>query len=444
MSQLIRSAFGKGFKFGVATSSYQIEGAVNDGGRGASIWDEFCKLEGKIKFGHTGDVTCDHYHRMEEDVELMKWLGIDAYRFSVAWPRVIPNGRGPINETGLDFYERFVDRLLDVGIEPCVTLYHWDLPVALTDGWLSRETVHAFAEYADIVGRRLGDRVSLWLTHNEPWCQAFLGYEMGLFAPGHSSLKDALLAAHHLLVSHGLGVQALRTYVKAPIGIAPNFMPIEPASDRKEDILAAQRFDGYFNRWFIEPVLGLGYPKDMVEIYGSAMPTVTHEDMQCIAQPLDVVGVNYYERAVMENDPLGGVLRCKGVKEGNYPRTADREVYPVGLLHQLRRLHSDYGLCRLVITENGAAFPDEIAADGKIHDFERSEFFRSHLEKILEAQSEGIGVEGYFAWSLMDNFEWHCGYSLRYGLVYVDFETQKRTPKDSAHYYREVIRRESS
>jgi beta-glucosidase len=440
MLPIARNAFGRDFKFGVATSSYQIEGAIHEGGRGSSIWDEFCEKQGAIRGGDTGAVACDHYHRMPEDVEMMDWLGVDAYRFSIAWPRVLPDGRGAANEAGLDFYERLVDRLLAKGIEPCVTLYHWDLPAKLEGGWLSRDTTQAFAEYAEVVAKRLGDRVALWMTHNEPWCQAFLGYHHGIFAPGRHDIKEGLLCAHHLLVSHGLGVQALRAHVKAPVGIAPNFMPAYPASQDPRDVAAAKRQDGYFNRWFLEPALGLGYPTDMVELYGSAMPKVTPEDLCLIAQPIDVVGVNYYERIVVEDAPDADILRVRAVKEGDYPRTLDREVYPEGLLDQLRRLHHEYGIARIVITENGSAFNDGVAADGAIHDSGRIEFIQAHLAKILEARAEGIGVEAYFAWSLMDNFEWNAGYSIRYGLLRVDFETQKRTPKDSAHYFRSLLR----
>jgi beta-glucosidase len=440
MTHLDRSSFGAGFKLGVATSAYQIEGATHEGGRGASIWDRFCQVKGAVKLGHSGEVACDHYHRMQQDVELMRWLGVDAYRFSVAWSRILPTGRETVCEAGLDFYERLVDCLLRNGIEPCVTLYHWDLPDALPGGWLSRDTALAFAEYAGVVARRLGDRVTLWLTHNEPWCQAFLGYEMGLFAPGHRSLSEALLCAHHLLVSHGLGVQALRAQVKAPVGIAPNFMPVHTANDSPANVEAARRYDGHFNRWFLEPVLGLGYPPDMVELYGSAMPSVSEDDLRLIAQPIDVVGVNYYERIVVADAPDAGILRCKGTTKGNYPRTMDREIYPQGLLDQLRRLHQEYGIQRLVVTENGAAFPDQLTADGKIHDTGRVEFLRDHLEKVAQARAEGIPVEAYFAWSLMDNFEWNAGYTLRYGLFHVDFESLERTAKDSAVFYRSLGR----
>jgi len=436
---LTRAAFGPDFRFGVATSSYQIEGAVNEGGRGASIWDRFTELPGKIKGGHTGAVACDHYHRMPEDVELMSWLGVNAYRFSIAWPRVLPSGRGQVNETGLDFYERLVDALLEKGIAPCVTLYHWDLPDALPGGWLERDTTSAFAEYAAVVARRLGDRVALWLTHNEPWCQAFLGYQIGIFAPGRRSWREALLCAHHLLVSHGLGVAALRAETRAPVGIAPNFMPTHPASESESDVAAARRMDGYFNRWFLEPVLGRGYPKDMVELYGERMPRVSTEDLAIIAQPIDVVGVNYYERAVMAHDDAGGLLAVKRIQNTGLERTADREIYPAGLSETLRRLHREYDVKNLVITENGAAYPDELAADGAVHDRGRVEFFRAHLREALAAKEEGVPLTGYFAWSLMDNFEWTEGYAMRYGLVHTDFATQQRTPKDSAHFYRELL-----
>lgn len=441
MMPIDRDSLGSEFRLGVATSSYQIEGGVADGGRGPSIWDRFCHTPGKIKHDHHGDVACDHFHRMPKDVELLAWLGVDAYRFSIAWPRVIPSGRGAINQAGLDFYDRLVDSLLDKGIEPCATLYHWDLPDALAGGWLARETTDAFADYAEAVAKRLGDRVAMWLTHNEPWCQAFLGYEAGIFAPGRRDFAEALLCAHHLLVSHGLAVQALRTHVKSPIGIAPNFMPAHPATSSAEDIAAAQRQDGYFNRWFIEPVLGRGYPRDMVQLYGERMPEVTERDLKTIAQPIDIVGVNYYERAVVAAEPNNHPLRLKFVRQGERPRTADREIYPQGLLEQLRRLRADYGLERIAVTENGAAFEDSVADDGCVHDPARVEFLQQHLAQLVQARREGIGVEAYYAWSLMDNFEWSEGYTLRYGVVYVDFETQERIAKDSAHWLRSLSRR---
>jgi beta-glucosidase len=443
MSKLERSAFGPGFKLGVATSAYQIEGAVGEDGRAPSIWDRFTHLPGKIKDDKSGDVACDHYHRMQEDVELMAWLGVDAYRFSVAWPRVLPQGRGQVNTRGLDFYDRLVDSLLSHGIAPAATLYHWDLPDALEQrgGWLSRATADAFAEYTAVVADRLSDRVELWLTHNEPWCQAFLGYEKGVFAPGKKDLSQALTCAHHLLVSHGLAVQALRARVRTPVGIAPNFMPVHPASPSEADRAAARRQDGYFNRWFLEPVLGLGYPVDMLELYGKHMPVVTDRDLSLISQPIDVLGVNYYERCVVGHDDGAGLLQLRHEKASSLPRTADREIYPQGLREVLDRLHGTYGVQRIVITENGAASKvEEAVIDGVVHDSVRVDFLRQHLEQVLSARQSGVPVDGYFAWSLMDNFEWSEGYTLRYGIVHVDFETQARVPKDSAHFLRSLRR----
>jgi beta-glucosidase len=394
-----------------------------------------------VKLDHNGDVACDHYRLMPKDVEHLGWLGVDAYRFSIAWPRIFPEGRGQINERGLDFYGRLVDLLLERDIAPNATLYHWDLPDALPGGWLSRDTTHAFADYADAVAARLGDRVALWLTHNEPWCQAFLGYEIGMFAPGHTDFSEALLCAHHLLVSHGQAVEALRTRSRAPVGVALNFMPTVPASDKAADRDAAERVDGYFNRWFVEPVAGRGYPADMVELYGEKMPAVTERDLALMATPIDVLGINYYERAVVKSDPGHGLLKEARVKDTGLPRTADREIYPPGIREVLTRMHREYGFQRLVITENGAAFDDRVESDGRIRDTGRTEFFRAHLEEVLRARQEGIPVESYFAWSLMDNFEWSEGYTLRYGIVHVDFETQRRTPKDSAYFIRSLSRR---
>ena len=439
-----RAALGPGFQLGVATSSYQIEGAVAEDGRGPSIWDDFTHTPGKIKDAGTGDVACDHYRRFHEDVALMDWLGVDAYRFSIAWPRVLPEGRGSVNQKGLDFYERLVDALLERGIAPCATLYHWDLPSALEarGGWLERATAEAFADYAAVVARRLGDRVALWLTHNEPWCQAFLGYQNGQFAPGLRDTRLALSCAHQLLVSHGLAVQALRSHVRTPVGIAPNFMPAHPASDSPEDVAAAWRQDGYFNRWFLEPVLGLGYPADMVELYGDLMPEVPEGDARLIAQPIDVVGVNYYERAIVAHEDNGSLLNIRRVRTSERPRTADREIYAPGLREILDRLHQSYRVPRIVVTENGAASRADEAVDaGRVHDPVRVEFLREHLEQVAAARRDGVPVDGYFAWSLMDNFEWSEGYTLRYGVVHVDFETQRRTPKDSALFLRSLSQR---
>jgi beta-glucosidase len=440
MIEVSRSLLGPGFRLGAATSSYQIEGAVREDGRAPSIWDVFSHQSGKTKLGHTGVIACDHYHRMLDDVALLDWLGVDAYRFSVAWPRVLPEGRGRVNERGLDFYDRLVDALLARGIDPCVTLYHWDLPAALPGGWLSRNTVEAFAEYSAVVADRLGDRVAMWFTHNEPWCQAFLGYHVGMFAPGHEDLGEALLCAHHLLLSHGLAVRELRARVKAPLGIALNQVPAHAATESEADVRAAARYDGYFNRWFLEPLRGRGYPSDLVELYGAAMPNVTDADLASIAQPIDALGDTYTERATDTPHDAGRLLKQRHLRRDGMPRTADREIYPCGLSETLRRLDRDYGFSRLVVTENGAAFPDEIAGDGGVHDAARVAFFREHLREIAQLRAERVPVEGYFAWSLMDNFEWSEGYTLRYGICHVDFETQVRLPKDSAHYLRSLGR----
>ena len=441
MTELSRKTLGSEFRLGVATSSYQIEGAVSEDGRGPSIWDTFSHTPGRTKHGHTGDVACDHYHRMPEDVALLDWMGVDAYRFSIAWPRVLPNGRGAVNERGLDFYDRLVDALLERGIAPCATLYHWDLPDALEGGWLSRGVVDAFGEYATAVGRRLGDRVALWLTHNEPWCMAFLGYEKGIFAPGRRNFGEALQCAHHLLVSHGVAVKALRAEVRTPIGAALNFMPVHPVSSSEADLGAARRLDGYMNRWFADPVFGRGYPSDMVEHYGELMPRFPASDIAVMGEPIDVLGINYYERGLAAHDDTEGVLRVSRPPPNEFPRTLDREIYAPGLREILQRLYDDYRPKAMVITENGAAFADRVSADGVVHDTGRVGFLRAHLEEVVKARNDGLPVDGYFAWSLMDNFEWSEGYTLRYGIVHVDFETQKRTPKDSADFLRSLSKR---
>lgn len=442
MQELNRGAFGEGFQFGVATSAYQIEGAVTEDGRLPSIWDVFSHTPDKTKDGANADVACDHYHRLEQDLELLDWLGVDCYRFSIAWPRVVPHGCGAPNPSGLDFYERLVDGLLSRGITPCATLYHWDLPQALQRerGWLNRDTTKAFADYAAVVAKRLGDRVGLWLTHNEPWCQAFLGYETGLFAPGHRDLSEALLCAHHLLLSHGLATASLSAFTTSPIGIALNLMPVHPVTAQTQDLAAARRQDGYVNRWFVDPVAGRGYPNDMLALYGSSMPKFPDSDLDLIAAPLDALGVNYYERAVVASNPGAGVLELKRIKTTECPRTADREIYPEGLGEVLRRLHNDYEFPRLVVTENGAAFDDRVESDGSIKDAAREAFLRAHLLEVRKARDEGVPVDTYCAWSLMDNFEWSEGYSLRYGIVHIDFETLQRTPKQSAHFLRALCR----
>jgi beta-glucosidase len=435
--------FPQGFLWGSATAAFQIEGATREDGRGESIWDRFCATTGKVLNGDTGDPVCDHYHRWRDDITLMKSLGLQAYRFSIAWPRIIPQGRGQVNPAGLDFYDRLVDGLLDAGIRPFVTLYHWDLPQALEDagGWPARDTASAFADYADVVVRRLGDRVKHWITLNEPWCSAFLGYWTGDHAPGIRE-GPVLAAAHHLLLGHGLALAALRAaYPDVQAGITLNFSPADPASDSDADRAAAWRYDGFFNRWYLDPLYRSAYPEDMLELYArlGQTPPVQPDDMRIIAAPMDFLGVNYYSRAVIRDDPQAGGLRYAHERpEGEYTHM-DWEVHPDSLRRLLERLHAEYAPGVLYITENGAAYPDDIAPDGSVHDQDRIRYLARHLVACHDAIEAGVPLRGYFVWSLMDNFEWALGYSRRFGIIYVDYETQRRIPKDSALFMRRVI-----
>jgi len=432
------------FVWGAATASYQIEGAWDEDGKGPSIWDVFCRVPGAIQNGDTGNVACDHYHRWREDVGLMRELGLRAYRFSISWPRVLPEGRGRVTPAGLDFYDRLVDALLDAGIQPFVTLYHWDLPQALQDagGWPWRDVTQYFAHYADLVSRRLGDRVSHWITLNEPWVAAYAGYGNGVHAPGIQNPLAAIQATHHLLLAHGKAVPVLRENGtdETRVGITLNLSPVHPASGSTEDEAAAQRFDGFLNRWFLDPLFRGRYPEDMMETLGMALPDFPEEDYGIISVPLDFLGVNNYTRNVIANDPDSLVVETREVKPDGRPYTEmGWEVYPEGLYEVLTRVQRDYGPPLLYITENGAAFADSVGPDGCVHDRDRVEFLREYIAQAHQAIQEGVPLAGYFAWSLMDNFEWAYGYSKRFGLVYVDFDTQERIIKDSGDWYREVI-----
>ena len=435
--------FPNNFLWGIATSAYQIEGAAAEDGRGESIWDRFAHTPGKIKDGSTGDVACDHYHRYKEDVQLIRSLGVNAYRFSISWPRVLPNGKGQVNQAGLDFYNRLVDALLAAKIEPMVVLYHWDLPQKLQDrgGWGNRDTAKIFVEYTDCVVRRLGDRVKWWTTQNEMWCTVFLGYYNGLFPPGLRDFKLALQAAHHVLLSHGLAVPVIRDSARkdGQVGICPNLTVSYPATDKAEDEAAAKRDDGVFNRWFLDPLAGRGYPEETWAYYGDDVPEIEPEDMQHIAAPLDFVGVNYYNPPQIANDPRGPIPQAKRVPDQRLKRTADREIYPQGLYELLTRLKQEYPFPAYIVTENGAAYPDKVSEDGKVHDPARIDFLNAHFEQAARAIASGVPLKGYFVWSLMDNFEWVEGYTLRYGLTYVDFPTQQRIIKESGHWYRRFI-----
>ncbi len=435
-----RSQFPKDFVWGAATSSYQIEGSTQVDGRGQSIWDTFAAIPGKTHNGENGDPGCDHYNRWASDLDLMKDMGLEAYRFSVAWPRVIPNGRGQVNEKGMAFYERLVDGLLERGITPWLTMYHWDLPQALEDkgGWPNRDTVHAFEEYAQVLSSRLGDRVRHWITHNEPWCTAVLGYGLGIFAPGLKDKKLELQTAHHLLLSHGLSVPIIRENSKdAQVGMAPNLWPIYPASDSSEDEMAATRMDGFANRWYLDPIYGRGYPKDMLEAYAQILPKIHDGDLEKIAVPTDFLGVNYYIRHVVKH---GSNEAGFEFVQTDLERTdMGWEIYPDGLRDLMVRLKNDYPVKSLIITESGSCYDDTLL-EGQINDEGRRKYLERHLESAHVAVQEGAPLDGYFAWSLMDNYEWAEGYARRFGLVHVDFETQERTLKKSGLYYRNFLR----
>jgi beta-glucosidase len=431
--------FPEGFRFGAATAAYQIEGAVREDGRGESIWDTFCRIPGAVANGDSGDVACDHYHRWESDLDLMAELGLECYRFSIAWPRVQPDGAGPLNPAGVRFYRRLVEGLLDRGIEPVATLYHWDLPQPLQDagGWARRETAERFAAYAGHMARELGDLVTTWITHNEPWVVAFLGHAQGRFAPGFRDWPAAVTVSHHLLLSHGMAVDAL----PGSVGITLNLAPVIAAGPGDED--AARIHDGHLNRWFLDPVLRGRYPDDVLALYEERLgplDAIRDGDLRTIARPIEFLGVNYYfparVRASAESEPLG----VEPVP-GPPPHTAmGWEVSPDGLHDLLVRLSRDYGV-PIAVTENGAAFGDPPASDGIVEDPERTAYLQGHLDAVARAIADGADVRRYFAWSLLDNFEWAEGYAKRFGIVHVDYETQRRTLKRSGEWYRELIAR---
>jgi beta-glucosidase len=429
------------FVWGVATSSYQIEGAANEDGRGKSIWDTFCKVPGKVANFDNGDMACDHYHRYKEDLDLMKWMGVKAYRFSVAWPRVIPDGVGRVNEMGLDFYDRLIDSLLEREIAPWLTMYHWDLPEALQirGGWNNREVVEWFGEYAEVLTSRFGDRVKNWMTLNEPLCSAWLGHLYGDMAPGIKDLQTALNVSHHLLMSHGLACQVIRSNVsEANVGIVINVTPAVPATDSQEDSNAAQLADGFDNRWFLDPVFGRTYPADVIDTLG-ASPEIHSGDMKLIAQDLDFLGVNFYFRQTVAADQNSKPLPIRSVNRENVKRTAmNWEVHPQAFEEILLRISKEYSPKAIYITENGSAWNDEVI-NGEIIDDERIDYLARHLDVMRSAKNQGAPILGYFAWSFLDNFEWAYGYEKRFGLIYVDYKTQKRTPKKSAFFYRQLL-----
>lgn len=435
--------FPDSFLWGAATSAYQIEGSPLADGAGPSIWHRFSHTPGRVENGETGDLACNHYRRYREDVALMRELGLNAYRFSISWSRILPEGKGRVNQDGLDFYRRLVDALVENGIQPCATLYHWDLPAALDDlgGWLNRDSAGWFADYARIIFDALDDRVPMWATLNEPWVVTDGGYLEGVLAPGHKNLYEAPIAAHNLLRAHAAALEAYRAEGGHRIGIVVNIEPKVPASDRPEDVAAAARAEAYMNRQFLDPLFLGSYPDEMAEIFGPAWPDPPASDLDRIRQPIDFLGVNYYTRGVIRHAPELPFLGAARVPQPRHVYTeTDWEVYPPALTDTLAWIRDRYDELPLYITENGAAFYDPPTVDGALPDPLRVEYHRDHLRAAHRAIEAGVDLRGYFAWSLLDNFEWAHGYSKRFGLVHVDFETQRRVPKASARFYSEVIR----
>jgi beta-glucosidase len=443
-----QQSFPADFVWGAATASYQIEGAATEDGRGESIWDRFSATPGKVRSGDTGAIACDFYHRHTEDVELMRELGIDAFRFSIAWPRVLPQGRGAVNAKGLDFYDRLVDELLSNGLKPFPTLFHWDLPQALEDegGWAVRSTVDAFCEYVEAVVGRLGDRVEHWATHNEPWVHAWLGYGSGtwgpeMHAPGRTSRRDGAAAAHHLLLGHGRALEIMRREMPdAKLGIVLNLTPSYPASDSDADKRAAQISDGQSNRWFLDAVFKGSYPQDILDVLGADAPEVHDGDMEAMSAPIDWLGVNHYFRVVTTGGNNGdgdGILMDQNAQYTamGFPWEVNADAF----YELLMRVQREYDPPCMYITENGAAFYDYRQHDGSVKDPERVAFLEGYIDAVGRAVQDGAAIAGYFVWSLLDNFEWARGYSRRFGIVYIDYPSLERVPKSSAIWYSELI-----
>ncbi|WP_349409243.1 GH1 family beta-glucosidase [Pseudalkalibacillus sp. SCS-8] len=436
--------FDKTFTFGTATSSYQIEGAHNEGGRTPSIWDVFCDEPGKVHEQHNGNVACDHYNRYEEDIQIIKKLGVDSYRFSIAWPRIFP-AKGEYNPEGMAFYKTLARRLKEEGIKPAVTLYHWDLPMWAHEegGWVNRDSVDWFLEYAETCFRELDGLVDSWITHNEPWCAGFLGYHQGVHAPGHTNLDEAVRAVHHMLLSHGRAVNMLKQDFnsKTPIGITLNLAPIYPKTDSVNDQLAANNADGYSNRWFLDPVFKGSYPVDMMNLFSKYVHSydfIQKGDLEIISTECDFFGINYYSRGIVEFSAANDFL-TKGA-HSDYEKTGmGWDIAPDEFKDLIRRLRNEYTNLPIFITENGAAYDDQLV-EGKVHDEKRTEYIEKHLQAVYELNEEGMNIQGYFLWSLLDNFEWSFGYDKRFGIIYVNYETQERIWKDSALWYADVVK----
>lgn len=441
---MARLDFPEDFVWGTATASYQIEGAAAEGGRGPSIWDTFSRTPGKVAGGDTGDVACDSYHRYEEDIELMKRLGVKAYRFSIAWPRIFPEGTGDVNQAGLDYYARVIDALLEAGITPCATLYHWDLPQALQDqgGWGNRTTIDAFVRYAETIFRAFNGKIKQWITFNETWCISFLSNYIGAHAPGNKDLQLALTVAHHCMVAHGEAVQRFRALgTQGEIGTTHNLYWFEPYANAPEDIEAARRMRGWNNEWFMDPTFRGEYPRFLVEWFrskGAEVP-IMPGDMETISQKIDFIGVNFYSGGYGRFMEGAGDFDCEEVQVGFEKTYMDWNVYPEGLYRVLKWVHETYGDIPIYITENGACYDDQLTADNRVHDAERTAYFRKHFVQCHRLIASGVPLKGYFAWSLLDNFEWAEGYRKRFGIVYTDYATLARHPKDSYYFYQKVI-----
>jgi len=431
------------FLWGAATSAYQVEGSPLADDAGASIWHRFSHTPGLVANNENGDIACDHYHRYEADIALMREIGLNAYRFSVSWSRIFPEGKGRVNEKGLDFYRRLVDALRAAGIQPLITLFHWDLPAALDDrgGWLNRNIARWFAEYATVMFRALDDRQPMWATLNEPWVVTDGGYLHGPLAPGHRNLFETPIAAHNLLRAHGAAVAAYHAVGKGRIGVVVNLEPKYPASDSAEDRDAVTRADAYMNRQYLDPIFFGSYPTEFPSMYGEAWPQFPDADFEEIKQAIDFVGINYYKRGITKFDPRQVIERAVRIENPRAVYTeTDWEVFPQGLTDILAWVRERYGKLPVYITENGAAFYDPPTADGTVDDPLRVDYLRRHIRAARDAMRRGVDLRGYFVWSLLDNFEWALGYAKRFGIIHVDFETQKRTLKASAHFYKDVIR----
>ncbi|MEH7302100.1 GH1 family beta-glucosidase [Neobacillus drentensis] len=439
------SRFSKEFIFGSATSAYQIEGAFQEDGRGLSIWDTFSRIPGKVVNMENGDLACDHYHLYEQDIEVLKTLGVDSYRFSIAWPRIYPE-QGKYNQAGMEFYKKLINLLNKNGIKPAVTLYHWDLPLWAHEqgGWTNRESVKWFIEFAEKCFEELDDKVNMWITHNEPWCAGFLGYHQGIHAPGHTNMEEALKAVHHILLSHGEAVNLLKKKIgsETPIGITLNLSPMHSNGSSINEMLAVNNADGYSNRWFLDPVLKGSYPVDMLNLFSKYVHSfdfIHQGDLEVISTACDFFGINFYSRGLVEYNGASDFLFKNSYSD--YSQTAmGWDISPDEFKELIHRLRKEYTTLPIYITENGAAFNDVVSDDKKVHDEERKEYVERHLKAIAELNEEGMDIAGYYLWSLLDNFEWAFGYEKRFGITYVDFETQERIIKDSGLRYAEIIR----